>query len=988
MGENRFVIYAHPVIPELYPDYTRSCAKAVTRGDLGDRIQFMTLRVFTMRDNQLVNFKEDLDLYTEEFKLGKVIWPLYRTIFMDNFRELVDEAAKRGLYLFDFWGYVPGSFPDKTIWGEFEPPQDRAYYLRERLGNRFLGFDNGEQDGRYIGGYAPALCSLSQDRRQQYLNFHAHFEKLGNAMQNQTVVLNSLNFTHYFAREGNAIMLGAETAQALINTNLWYAYIRGAGKQYGLLWYGNASVWNRWGYKSYESEGAESYFKWGAEQGSSLSLLRRLMYTEYAYNSEMLGFEQSWIQGDNTEKRMEGKPVLHELDPSTRVLTPVGEIQAEAVKFVEEHGRPGVLHTPVAILLDFFNGWVPPRHLYTNNVCKVWGNLPYKQGDFQLHALFSMLYPGYEDSGFYENEKGFLAPTPYGDIADVIFNDADGAILDMYRVLLVSGEMNLDLETYTKLVRFAEKGGHVIITAEKIEEAAKELVKYTGSLLKSFGIAELNGRSGIRAGSVVELGPEQFEEDAFELCLSVPDKTAELVAIEKTWRLPVITSKRTGSGRISVIYAPFGLARTSIPEAPADNRVNKSLPLYYDLLKSVKQFIGKSLEEVQLISLNNPRLQYCTNSKANNVFLVSVSNNGNTCEYFSFIARTGDILSVEELAIAGIPEGTRGYYPAKGAGVDRSALRQPAEGEWIISPGDIRIFKLVLGECDLESKDMQVPSGRHEELYLSLRDVRSIKEFVLTHPAFSRHFNGIKVDAAYIEDRSTAAIRKEAEYLLRQKVDVIVDFSSMLNHYPGLSLINNIPARHGESMDRIKAILDKAVFYGCKKAVLGVHRNAEGNFTIEEGLEGFARSLNDICDYARERGISTYLQNGKKLEAGGLMENTDMLAEFLKTRCPGVKFAFNVCHSLSSKETPEDTARKYKEAISAILLSAPLKDIFGQTYDVHQPFAASDSEERIFNAARILYEGAKPDFVCLDASYSGWNEVYRDLSAFGDGKII
>ncbi len=45
MGENRFVIYAHPVIPELYPDFTRRCAKAVTRGDLGDRIQFMTLRV-------------------------------------------------------------------------------------------------------------------------------------------------------------------------------------------------------------------------------------------------------------------------------------------------------------------------------------------------------------------------------------------------------------------------------------------------------------------------------------------------------------------------------------------------------------------------------------------------------------------------------------------------------------------------------------------------------------------------------------------------------------------------------------------------------------------------------------------------------------------------------------------------------------------------------------------------------------------------------
>jgi len=50
--------------------------------------------------------------------------------------------------------------------------------------------------------------------------------------------------------------------------------------------------------------------------------------------------------------------------------------------------------TPVAVLLDFFAGWTPPRHLYRPELYRVWGNLPYSSADHWTHTVFDLLYPG------------------------------------------------------------------------------------------------------------------------------------------------------------------------------------------------------------------------------------------------------------------------------------------------------------------------------------------------------------------------------------------------------------------------------------------------------------------------------------------------------------------------------------------------------------------------------------------------------------------
>jgi len=97
-----------------------------------------------------------------------------------------------------------------------------------------------------------------------------------------TSALLSVNWGHYFAKEGCAIIIGAETAQCFINVNTWYAFIRGACKQYGVLSFGNVSCFNRWGHKIYDKEGKtedSSWSEYGPDSGTSLSLMHRLLYT-------------------------------------------------------------------------------------------------------------------------------------------------------------------------------------------------------------------------------------------------------------------------------------------------------------------------------------------------------------------------------------------------------------------------------------------------------------------------------------------------------------------------------------------------------------------------------------------------------------------------------------------------------------------------------------------------------------------------------------
>ena len=99
----------------------------------------------------------------------------------------------------------------------------------------------------------------------------------------------------------------------------------------------------------------------GPTCGTSLNLMKRLLYSQLAYNPGYASFENGWFDGTS--------------------MTPIGSIQAAAKQWMTANPL-GVHVAPVALLMDYFQGFVPPRQLVRDGSCRVRGSfaLPAEQG--------------------------------------------------------------------------------------------------------------------------------------------------------------------------------------------------------------------------------------------------------------------------------------------------------------------------------------------------------------------------------------------------------------------------------------------------------------------------------------------------------------------------------------------------------------------------------------------------------------------------------
>ena len=111
-------VYTNLLDPREYPDDARRSVKPPAWSLFGNQTHFTTLRQFQLRDNKLVDFAGDFERYTKTFDLGDVIWPNSRFLTATNIPEMVAEMKRRNLFMYQIWGYVPGSGPGQ--WHQFE----------------------------------------------------------------------------------------------------------------------------------------------------------------------------------------------------------------------------------------------------------------------------------------------------------------------------------------------------------------------------------------------------------------------------------------------------------------------------------------------------------------------------------------------------------------------------------------------------------------------------------------------------------------------------------------------------------------------------------------------------------------------------------------------------------------------------------------------------------------------------------------------------
>jgi len=480
--------WAKPVTPEWHPLFATTEPKPVTRATLGPDLQFTGAR--DIGENAL----RDFHVY---YGFGEVCWPHIgilpqrREVASDddyqkalrNLEERLQDVQRRHLFLFDIWGYVPNNEAGPT---PRVAPEHHEILLRV-MGDRFLGYDNGEQDGRYIGAYADR--GTFSDRRGGWEDFQRWDEKICGDSMGYMNATGSLNFSHYYAERG-ARTLGLETAQGLPSDTLMFAFLRGAAKQYGRLTTQATSIWNRFGYNMYHdrrTDGPNGYGL-GPRKGCSLSLHRRLFFQSYTGGDSIVGTETSQFTGDRLEN---GAPEL----------SPLGAQHLAIERWVVRHPERGVLYTPVAFMLDFHNGWNMPRHLYRGDRYRVWGKLPYEKGDHLIDNVFRQVWPGYEDCSYLRNERGFITPTPYGDLFDVLTNRAHPEVLRQYTSIMLLGDVELGPETAAGLGAFVRSGGDLWLDASHAAQLGAGL---TGVIPGTGAEATVSARAGTR-----EVWPEE-----------------------------------------------------------------------------------------------------------------------------------------------------------------------------------------------------------------------------------------------------------------------------------------------------------------------------------------------------------------------------------------------------------------------------------------------------------------------------------------------
>ncbi|MBN2326595.1 MAG: hypothetical protein JXR73_05520 [Candidatus Omnitrophica bacterium] len=924
-------ISAHRLEPREHPDDSRRFVKPPDWNTFGNRTRFTCLRGFTIQDDQIINFNEELDKYTRTYPLGDIIWPSYSILFAKNLGDLADEIKRRNLFLFDIWGYVPGSGPG-GYWQQYKPPAGVFDLLQSKLGERWLGMDVGEQDGRYIGGYASQMISYSSDRFHQYLNFQHHFQRMCDDLGNKMSTLASLNFGHYFLKEGVYTLIGAETAQGLPNGQIYYSFIRGAGKQYGVPWFGNASIFNRWGYKTYGSEGEDH----SPTKGTSLSLLKRLIYSHILYNCVFAGFENGWFDGKGN-------------------LSPIGQIQASARQWIQEQGQPGEMITPIALMLDFYSGWSFPRHLYSGNVYRVWGNLPYQAGDYLTDGVLDMLYPGYQDSSYFHNEKGFLTATPYGDSADCLLSDAPLWLLKRYAVLVIAGELRGGLELRDKLRLYVESGGHLIITAGS-------LAKFPGG----FAGIQTGGPPRLVSPVTVIIGEEASEEEyPFSLYpLTFPSNTSILA---QCGELPATVEITSGSGCVTVFASPFGVYEEPATARPITSQEDQPLPNSYPLLNHVRIVLDKIFHEQKLFDVGN-ELSLITCRKSAGEYILGIGNNSWDEKPLHIASNCGPIVSIQELPLDQSEKQSIGYLPES---VQNKNLG--VSGDNAIAGGDIRIFAVKVQEQSIELIPHEKPEARPAGRILPLRDIDSIQKAILARPTFFEHYDGVSVDWNYLRKRAQDALRSEAGWITRQSLRIIVDLSPGINLYPDLRLIDNDPEEYAKSMDIIKDILVKMEILHSHDLLLSLHRFPENNFTEEQTWNSYDSTLKEICQLAEKHSITVYLRMTPNKPPWSLKAAVQFM-----DRLAAPNFRLAPCTALLlSQLIPIDEISTIQNRIGLWLLSSPSSDISGRLWNANAPISNYPETSRL----QEILATAPNAPVLFDALYSSQDEEYLDAQA-------
>ena len=662
-----------PITPEDSPRFHQVEPRPVARRDLPK--DFQESVQMGWKDYLIYNAMFDYDFATAIRPFTAYMWVnRVQDGEEPGWRDIARKYAEKGLIINSIWGIRHG-IPFNLGSGERVVPDDVQQFLLDTFGERFLGWENGEQDGEYLGQYVFGSYgwpkqSPERSRKEAYEDFVSFSRDTLDALFHRHVVtIGSLGFSHYYAELGHR-MIGLELGTGLQSSIMRCAFLRGASRQYDLLTHGHISMFianieqkpDFYGTKCFpeEGRGIKIEFQYGhPEGGIPTHLAKRLWFAAYMYGfsicgtegglfyddmcglpKDFSGIEAEGVRPDLPVERQDASVCDVATEVQRRNLQRGSQLEARLTPFGREYrkwvwitrARPdrGVQYSPVALVLDFYHGWNPPVHkgLGQSDPEQVWGNIPYNLGDFQIDQFFHWVFPGYGEYCYAPNQRGCLTPTPFGDSFDVILSNASQDTLGKYQAAVLLGEMPDDPDFAANLEAFVRSGRVVVMCTRQM---TAELAGLAGVKIKETDLRDSVSKSLVSG--------KKYREAEYGYDL-VKCNGATVLA-ESGAGHPLVCVNPVGDGHVLVI-APVFWADGKRPDYVWHKRDDLAWDMSFrndffrgrplppvNFLKVVQEIVGSLIASCSLIKIKGRPIQYIVNVTDDpSKVLVTLINNG------------------------------------------------------------------------------------------------------------------------------------------------------------------------------------------------------------------------------------------------------------------------------------------------------------------------------------------------------------------------
>ena len=361
----------------------------------------------------------------------------------------------------------------------------------QSLGHRYFGVSTIENGARYLNtASANAATAQSSSAAQSYVQ--AEYLDAYAALIETTgyyVLSTSTSDQQPWLASGQATLLSTESAQSYGNDQVNYAFNRGAAKHYGVHLGAGVSV--------------------GTPVGpSSLSLIKRILFTEILYGSLIASVELGVL--DN--KHAFAVTALGRLQNATRnfflSLAQNGPARSQPLG--------GYVHlTTTAIMHDTGSGWEMPcmgPQREPQYPFRRLRNLPWARQDYLLDGVLNLTFPGYGRGGFNLDQSGYISRTPFGDATDVLTDDAPSWLLPRYDLIVVTSSLSsTPRASARRLAAAMAQGAHVVLSAD-----AMATLSDAGVAEPLFGASALAGRAcqSFSAGTSIQVTADSALREA------------------------------------------------------------------------------------------------------------------------------------------------------------------------------------------------------------------------------------------------------------------------------------------------------------------------------------------------------------------------------------------------------------------------------------------------------------------------------------------